>query len=320
MSVLLALPRFGTEDEFSKPWPTGERIMEKVTDTWVTAPRRPVSSSNQDACLVYIYPTGSAMGTRYTLNSIPVVLGRAEECEIRVTDHSVSRRHARIETRPDGYYLVDLQSTNGSFINDVRVTDTRLKDGDYLRIGTTIFRFLAGGNVEAEYHEEIHRLTIMDALTGAHNKRSLIEFLERELARSSRHARPLALLMMDVDLFKVINDEMGHLAGDFTLRELAACITSGVRREDLFARYGGEEFALVLVESTPEAAREVAERIRERVAQHPFEYEGRQFHLTVSIGVVTTPGEPGLTAQELIRRADDRLYQAKHAGRNCVVA
>jgi two-component system, cell cycle response regulator len=292
--------------------------MERVTETWVTAPKRP--STTGDACLVHIYPTGQNMGNRYTLAGSALVLGRGEDCTIQIHDHSVSRRHARIEHCLDGYYVHDLESTNGTFVNDSPVTDALLHDGDYLRVGNCIFRFLAGGNVEAEYHEEIYRLTIIDGLTQIHNHRYLVDFLDRELARSARHQRPLAIILFDIDWFKAINDELGHLGGDFTLRELANCAKKTVRREDLFARYGGEEFALVLVESTKEGAVEVAERIRASIEKHPFKFEDKPFSLTVSLGVAFTEGDETLTAAGLLRQADEKLYQAKRAGRNRVVS
>src|SRR5262245_39550756 len=293
--------------------------MEKVTETWVTAPERPVSVTNRSACLVHIYPTGPGMGTRYPLADRPLVIGRGNDCEIRINDHSVSRRHARIQPGADGYYAVDLQSTNGTFVNDVPASICKLKDGDYLRVGNCIYRFLAGGNVEAEYHEEIYRLTIIDALTDIHNKRYLLEFLDRELARSARYGRPLALVLFDIDYFKKVNDEMGHLGGDFTLRELAACVKRGIRKEELFARYGGEEFAVVLPETDRNGALHAAERIRTLVAEQPFQYEGKGFEVTVSLGVATTAGEEALTPTQLIRQADEKLYQAKNDGRNRVM-
>lgn len=294
--------------------------MEKTTETWVTAPDRLVSTTRRDACVVHIYPTGPGMGTRYPLSDCPVVLGRGADCDIRINDHSVSRRHARIQPGADGYYAVDLQSTNGTFVNDIQSSICKLKDGDYLRVGNCIYRFLAGGNVEAEYHEEIYRLTIIDGLTDIHNKRYLMEFLDRELARSTRYGRPLALILFDLDRFKVINDELGHLGGDFALRELASVVKAGVRKEELFARYGGEEFAIVLPETTLDSAIQVAERIRTLVESHSFHYEGKVFHVTVSIGVETTTGEENLTPAVLISRADEKLYQAKREGRNRVVA
>ncbi len=294
--------------------------MEKTSETWVTAPDRLVSTTRRDACVVHIYPTGPGMGTRYPLADTPMVLGRGNDCDIRINDHSVSRRHARIQPGADGYYAVDLQSTNGTFVNDVPASICKLKDGDYLRVGNCIYRFLAGGNVEAEYHEEIYRLTIIDGLTDIHNKRYLLEFLDRELSRSARYNRPLSLIMFDIDRFKTINDDLGHLGGDFTLRELTACVKGSIRKEELFARYGGEEFVIVLPETTLENGALVAERVRQLVERHPFQYEGKSYPVTISVGVAATSGGQTLTPHDLIRQADEKLYLAKNAGRNKVVA
>jgi diguanylate cyclase (GGDEF)-like protein len=294
--------------------------MEKATETWVTAPDRLVSSTRRDACVVHIYPTGQGMGARYPLTDTPMVLGRGNDCDIRINDHSVSRRHARIQPGADGFYAVDLQSTNGTFVNDVPASICKLKDGDYLRVGNCIYRFLAGGNVEAEYHEEIYRLTIIDALTDIHNKRYLLEFLDRELSRSARYSRPLALIMLDLDRFKTVNEDLGHLGGDFTLRELAACVKGSIRKEELFARYGGEEFTVVLPETNLEGGLAVAERIRSQVERHCFQYEGKSYPVTVSVGVAATNGDIALTPNELIDRADAKLFQAKNQGRNRVAS
>ncbi len=276
--------------------------------------------SNQTACLVYIYPTGPNMGTRYALGWTPVFIGRQEDCAIRNTDPSVSRYHAKIVRGDDGeYFVTDLGSTNGTFVNNQRKQDGLLKDGDYLRIGNCIYRFLGGGNIEAEYHEEIYRLTVLDGLTQIHNRRYLTEFLDREIARSNRHYRPLALIMLDIDHFKSINDRFGHLVGDLTLRELCARVRGVVRQDELFARYGGEEFAVVLPEADLTQARAVAERIREVMEQQPFTFNDVTYPVTVSVGVaVTAPGEQ-LPAADIISHADKNLYKAKLAGRNCVV-
>jgi diguanylate cyclase (GGDEF)-like protein len=293
--------------------------MDTATETWVTSPEHIVSATRREACLVHIYPTGSGMGTRYPLRDAPIVLGRGGDCDIRINDHSVSRRHARIQPGSDGFYALDLQSTNGTYVNNEPAKMRQLKDGDYLRVGNCIYRYLAGGNVEAEYHEEIYRLTIIDGLTEIHNKRYLLEFLDRELARSHRYCRPLALMMFDIDRFKDVNDQLGHLGGDSTLRELAAAVKACVRKEELFARYGGEEFAIVLPETSHEGASKVAERIRLLVENHPCEYEGSSYQVTISSGVAVTLGEESLTPHELIRRADEKLFRAKQEGRNRVV-
>lgn len=140
------------------------------------------------------------------------------------------------------------------------------------------------------------------------------------MARSNHHGRPLAVLLFDIDGFKLINDELGHLGGDFLLRELVARLKSKVCREDLFARYGGEEFALVLAETTFEQAIQAAERIRQLVEAVPFVYEGLPCRVTISLGVSATTGQELNTAADLLRQADEKLYQAKRTGRNRVVA
>jgi len=300
--------------------PTTER-MEKVAETWITTPLEMLTGGNLDACLVHIYPSGPLMGKRYALGSTPWVIGRGDDCGIRTQEHSVSRRHAQVDPTLAGYMVFDLGSTNGTFVNNV-LTHGRhlLSDGDYLRVGNCIYRFLTGGNIESEYHEEIYRLTIMDGLTQIHNQRYLLDFLERELARSVRHFRPLSVLMIDLDRFKLVNDEHGHLAGDFLLRELSERIRHSVRREDLFARYGGEEFSLVLVETQLETAVDVAEKIRMTVCEKPFVFDKKTIHTSVSIGVATTQGERVWAPKDLLKEADQHLYAAKRKGRNCVMA
>ena len=296
-------------------------MSQKSGDTWVGTPIAAMNSGRLEACLVHIYPSGSDMGKRYPLLDETVVLGRGESSQIRLQDNSVSRAHCKIEPTKEGVYIVDTKSLNGTFVNDKPTRGAHLlQDGDYIRVGNGIFRFLTGGNIESEYHEEIYRLTIFDGLTQIHNNRYLTDFLDREVARSQRHRRPLSVLMLDLDKFKVVNDEHGHLCGDQVLRELSNRIRHTVRREDLFARYGGEEFALVLVESNHEQAVEVAERIRATVAQLPFSFESLPIRVTLSAGVATTNGETPITATDLLKQADDNLYRAKNAGRNRVMA
>ena len=296
-------------------------MTEKVAETWITSPMKALNQGTLEACLVHIYPRGPAMGKRYPLGTNSVELGRSEGCQIRIQDNSVSRKHAKITPNEDGYTVEDQQSTNGTFVNDALTKGAHpLNDGDYVRVGNCIYRYLTGGNIESEYHEEIYRLTIIDGLTQINNQRFLMDFLDREVARSNRHHRPLSLLMLDLDKFKSINDDHGHLCGDYVLRELSERMRHTVRREDLFARYGGEEFAFVLVETLQPQAIEVAERIRKTVAEKPFTYDSQTFHITVSVGVATTHGEKPLTSAEFIKMGDDNLYTAKRTGRNKVVA
>jgi two-component system cell cycle response regulator len=276
--------------------------------------------SSPEACLVHIHPTGPDLGKRTPVGAVAVVIGRDVGCTLSNSHGSVSRRHARFEALPNGTFQVtDLNSTNGTFVNNVRVNKTgAVNDGDYVRVGECLYRFLAGGNLEAEYHEEIHRLSIIDPLTGIHNRRSLNEFLDREVERAKRHTRPLAVVLFDIDHFKKINDQLGHTAGDFTLRNLAARAKELTRQDELLARYGGEEFALVLPETGLERGLATAERFRRAVAATPFDFEGKAFPVTVSAGVGVLPAGGQTTAADLLRRADECLYEAKRNGRNCV--
>ncbi len=297
----------------------GSTFSEVASLTFKT-PDRPLRSGNQQACLILIYPTGPTMGTRYALGGKPVVIGRNEDCEIRNTDASLSRTHARIIREDDGSYtMFDLGSTNGTFVNNASRQESVLRDGDYLRVGNCIYRFLAGGNIEAEYHEEIYRLTIQDGLTQVHNRRYLTEFLEREVTRAVRHERSLAVILLDIDHFKAINDKLGHLGGDMALRELCARVRSIVRQDELLARYGGEEFAVVLPEADAAAARTTAERIRLLVESQPFVFNDRAYPLTISAGVAVLPAGEAPTVAALISQADTNLYRAKQSGRNRVV-
>src|SRR5262245_24379707 len=156
--------------------PESSQDVPNVTETLVSASKTFIDAPTTEACLVAIYPTGPSMGTRYKLANDTLIVGREDTSDIHIDDPSVSRRHAEIRPGIAGHYIVALQSTNGTFVNDRPATVYKFKDGDYLRVGNWIFRYLSGGNVESQYHEEIYRLTILDALTGAHNKRSLLEF------------------------------------------------------------------------------------------------------------------------------------------------
>jgi two-component system cell cycle response regulator len=286
----------------------------RITKVQVVKPAREAG----EACLVLIYPPGPDMGKRFPLTRSEVVLGRGADCDIQVDRDSVSRRHARVYRTGDTWTVEDLQSTNGSYVNDVPVTKSVLRDADFVKIGAAIFKFLSGSGVEAAYHEEIYKMTIVDALTGAHNKRYFLEFLEREIARCARYRRPLSLLMFDIDHFKQINDKHGHLTGDYVLREMAKRLLQRVRRELLTAVAREQLLAAVLPETDLTGARTFGEQIRRIVSDTPFEYEGDSFPVTVSVGVATVEGED-IDVSTFIKLADDNLYRAKREGRNRVV-
>ncbi len=157
-----------------------------------------------------------------------------------------------------------------------------------------------------------------DALTGVANRRSLIAALERDVARAVRTREPYALMMLDIDHFKAVNDTRGHLAGDQVLCHVAAMLRTRLRAQDLVGRYGGEEFLVLLPDTPLRGAMELAEVLRQAVAQTPCMHEGRALPVTVSIGVCGGRLEQGDHGDLLIHTADQALYAAKAAGRNRV--
>ena len=159
-------------------------------------------------------------------------------------------------------------------------------------------------------------LSVTDDLTRLYNSRFLNQSLRRETKRATRSGKPLSLLFIDLDGFKLVNDTHGHLHGSRALVEAAALIRGSARETDVVARFGGDEFAVVLPETTGEGAWAVAERVRVRIADHRFlSGEGLDVRLTVSVGVATLP-DVARTAEELLQAADRALYHVKSAGKN----
>jgi diguanylate cyclase (GGDEF)-like protein len=288
--------------------------------------QRPLGAADEkkppagDACLVNLHPPGPDIGRRIPLLNQQYIVGRDSEAGFVVSRSSVSRQHARLYSDDEGQWWVeDLNSTNGTFVNEVRIKNQRLTDTDQVRFGDAIYKFLSGSNIESAYHEAIHNMAIQDGMTGIHNKRYFSEFLEREVAGASRHGHPLTLVMFDVDHFKKINDTYGHLAGDAVLKDLAGRIRPRIRREDLFARYGGEEFACVLPSTALGGGIVFAEHLRTIIEERPCMFDSQRIAYTISLGVTTMHRETGVDSASLIRRADENLYAAKRGGRNRVV-
>lgn len=286
----------------------------------------PSHGNTREACLVVI--NGVDLGKKYSLSNESTMLGRSSKVDIQIDEDAISRNHAVIEHQADGVVIRDLNSTNGTYVNDSPIRHHQLLDGDQIKIGRTIFKFLSGSNIEAAYHDEIYRLTTMDGLTQTFNKRHFLRELEREMSRCIRYERELALVMLDIDHFKSINDTYGHLAGDYVLKQVAQRILGHIRHDDIFARYGGEEFALLLPESDKARAVQTCEKLRRLIEAEPFVFDRVSIPVTTSMGVAQLSEysrqqlhqEHAVNSFVFIKLADDRLYQAKNAGRNRVVA
>jgi len=262
---------------------------------------------------------GAELGRKYHIDGREMTIGRGTLNDICVSQDSVSRTHAMLRVEDAGIKIRDNESTNGTYVNDHKIHEAWLKDGDLIKIGRAIFKFLSGDNIESLYHEEIYRLSTVDGLTQIFNKRYFLETLGRELSRARRYDRPLALVMFDIDYFKQCNDTFGHRAGDFILREISDVVRERARKVDVLARYGGEEFALILPEIELKGATLFAEKIRTMLAESKFSFEGRAIPVTISVGVAELTPDVA-TYDDLIKRADARLYKAKQTGRNKVIS
>lgn len=283
-------------------------------DKSVGRPGEPLAS--RLAVMVQIY--GENIGRRYPLDRHLMTLGRGDMNDIVLPFDNVSRYHAELECDDERVLIRDKGSTNGTYVNDRALQKDRfLNSGDLVKVGSTIFKFLAGSDLETLYFEEIYRMTIIDGLTEIHNKRYLLEFTAREMARCRRYDRALSLIMFDVDHFKRINDTHGHTAGDYVLRTLAQAVAPRVRTEELFARYGGEEFTIVLPESDLEHAALFAEKVRELIEGTPFTFDGKAIPVTVSLGVGQM-SDVLVSPENFLHAVDGALYASKNGGRNRV--
>ncbi len=244
------------------------------------------------------------------------VFGRDSECEYELTDDFVSRRHAAFRWQGSDCFVADLGSMNGTFVNNLRVTQQQLNNGDQVRIGSHIFKFLVSDHVEAMYHEAVFEMMTVDALTKTYNRRYFDDAFNREVSRSLRHERSLGLLMLDIDNFKQHNDTYGHLVGDELLSGMCERISERIRVDEVFARIGGEEFALAVIEPSKESLDEMGAQLCELIGQVPFQTTAGEIDLTISVGGAYTGGHQAITAKDLFEAADSNLYRAKQSGRN----
>ncbi len=266
---------------------------------------------------------GAELGKRVPIGSASFEIGRSSKTDLSLDQEAVSRQHARITyDKGQGYRIRDLGSTNGTLVNDALTVDAPIADGDQIKIGRTILKFMAGNDIELHYHEEIYRVMTVDGLTRAFNKRYFAEALERECNRATRYERALSLVVFDLDELRKVNDDHGQVAGDALLQQVIAALKARLRREDVVARIGGEEFAVLLPEVDRAGARITAEKVRSIVESTAFAYEGKAMPCTVSVGVATFDAKAATPTRSsfemLLESAERALALAKLGGKNRV--
>jgi two-component system cell cycle response regulator len=302
-----------------------------------TKPAAPIESSVQEqkrnlAYLVVL--AGVSAGEMFKLQVDRTVIGRGPNCTVRLNDEGVSREHCQL-VREDGkpageksdggtplgdkIVLEDLGSTNGTFCNGIRVDRRELADGDKIMVGsTTILKFTYHDYLDEVFQRQMYESALRDGLTKVFNKKYFTDYLEKEFAYAARHGSPLALIFLDIDFFKRINDTHGHPAGDFVLSELSQLMATLVRTEDVLARFGGEEFTVLCRGTDLGGARIVAERLRKTVEAHTFAFGAKTIPVTISLGIAAIPDTAIVDHAQFLAASDKALYEAKRTGRNRV--
>jgi diguanylate cyclase (GGDEF)-like protein len=267
---------------------------------------------------------GGIPGTMVRLSENGTSLGRSPESSFQIVDITVSRQHAFVSIGETGeIQLRDQGSTNGTFVNGKGISPFHpadLDDGDRIQLGShVVLKLVRLDPNDEQFQREMFERTVRDTLTGLHNRAYLLNQIGLLAERGATQGIGLALLMLDIDHFKRINDRYGHLAGDAVLREVAAVIRESTRAEDLVARFGGEEFVVALPVSVPDLATERAERIRLNLTERRIVADGQEIQVTASIGLAFAPPGRSRNQMALIIAADQALYKAKAEGRNRVV-
>jgi two-component system cell cycle response regulator len=298
----------------------GDVPRQHITRTQPAVPpdRAPDGDKRNRAYLIVL--AGVSAGEMFKIQGEKTVIGRGPKVTLRLNDEGVSREHCQISFE-DNHVVVlqDLGSTNGTFCNGVRIDRRELADGDKIMVGsTTILRFTYHDHLDEVFQRQMFESALRDGLTKVFNRKYFTDCLDKEFAYATRHNTPLALIFVDIDHFRKINENCGHAAGDFVLSELSVMLASLVRTEDILARFGGEEFTVLCRGTDLPGALVVAERLRTTIAARTFTFNGRNIPVTVSLGVSAIP-DPGIRDDAaFLAAADKAMYEAKRSGRNRV--
>lgn len=262
---------------------------------------------------------GELNGTIFDLKEDITICGRSPDSQITLDFNGISRQHFKLTATAEGFALEDAGSKNGTFLNNKKIEGaTIIKKGDIIKLGSIALKYLPKGDPERLTYDKLNLEANTDKHTGCYNKTYFNDKIELEVKKCMVTGNPLSLIIFDLDHFKKLNDNYGHDAGDFVLKDAAALIRkTGVRENDIFARYGGEEFVILLPKTNLKQSFEIAERLRKLLETHKFVYENQILPVTASIGVADY--RQGVkTGTDLFKRADEAVYKAKQGGRNQV--
>ena len=263
---------------------------------------------------------GQDSGKRHKLELGNMTIGRSSKADITIEDDWASRVHCVIHWNEDVFELEDRDSTNGTYVNTHKISRIQVPPGVPIQVGHSLLKIEYKDEAEIQLEQNLHRNASIDGLTGIFNRQYFMKRAAEEVAYARRHHRTLGVIMMDIDHFKLINDTYGHQMGDFVLNQFASTINSIKRPEDVFARYGGEEFIILPRGNLNKEGMILhCERIRQTIETTNFAFGETRVRITISLGfhlAMVVNGQPEISIDDWISKADEALYRAKDLGRN----
>lgn len=293
---------------------SGDTIKLNVDDVRESIAR----AQGKKAALVVLQGSDGDIGTHVVIDRA-ITMGRDPAVELPLHDEGISRRHCKVLAREGAFFLEDLKSTNGTLLNgEPCAVPARLSPGDRIYLGACVVKFTFADALEVGYHAQMDTLIGTDDLTGLIAKRRFDVAYLRGVENARVQGEALAVMMLDLDGLKLINDTHGHPVGAYTISEVGKVIGAAVGAAGAACRFGGDEFAVFLPGYTKAEAKRLGEKIRERMTAHRFEKDAVIVKPTLSIGIAGFPDD-GETADTLLAKADEALYAAKRAGRDRVM-
>ncbi|MGV6826620.1 MAG: GGDEF domain-containing protein [bacterium] len=267
--------------------------------------------------LSIIYPQNKK--NLFKVTEEPQVIGRGETASVVLDDDMASRAHCEFWLENEGVFVRDLGSTNGTLIDNALIETAQLTQESRLLIGDHILKLEYKNEHELEYDKKLIQAATTDALTGIANRRTLMDRARELYNQCLSNDRSLALVMLDIDHFKRVNDNWGHPAGDLVIKRVAQLLAAQCSSADICGRYGGEEFMVLLPDRSKTSVVDFCEGLRKQVEDFVFSWGGENIPVTISLGASIGEGRelPGL--EQSVSQADDALYQAKEGGRNRLV-
>ncbi len=289
-----------------------EKTMGEVTHVAIeenTLKMKISSVQSAPAYVTLLVGPKSFIGLSWSLVKPVTTFGRSHRLSDALINHdNLSKSHFQIMKKNDFFYIIDLESTNKTYKNEEVLEpykEYKLSNNDYIRASDLIFKFLKEGSVESISSKFLLDKAYKDSLTGAGNR----QYLQIKGKEFFKNSKKLSLIVFDIDKFKFINDNYGHLAGDYVLKTIVELVQEAIRKGDILFRYGGDEFC-IFTPSSINIGKAITERILENIKNHSFVFKGQPIKVSISVGL-TSRQETDKKWEDIYSRADEDCYKIK---------